>query len=147
LDSWNGNNNRVIPVWPPTPVTLAAAGWKYKNGGTAYALTEGNTYTNPNMTGFQITFGAPLYAACCTDSLAVTVVDNTGTKYPINAATLDSTGTVLTIVLTNGALPRTASWIEVILDPTIMGANGAIPTIGSNGGPVTGVKSVRFTIN
>jgi hypothetical protein len=75
------------------------------------------------------------------------VVDNTGTTYPINAATLDSTGTVLTITLTNGALPRNVSWLQVNVGPALMGANGTDPTAGTNGGPVTGIKSMRFTIN
>jgi hypothetical protein len=134
------------PVWPTPPVTLAAAGWSYTSSGTPHALAEGNTYTNPAMTGFQITLGAPLYALSCTNSAAVTVIDNTGTTYPINAATLDSTREILTITLTSGALPRTLSWFEVILNPAIMGANGATP-LGTNGGVVTGVKSVRFTVN
>jgi hypothetical protein len=142
----NGQTSNVIPIWPPAPVTLASTGWDYMVGGSAYALTEGGTYTNAGINGFQITFGTPLYAPSCTTSAAVTVVDNTGATYPVSTATLDSTGKILTITMTS-ALPTTKTWIQVNVGPSLMGANGTPQTVGTDGGPVTGVKSMRFTIN
>jgi hypothetical protein len=102
----------------------------------AVTTSEGQVEPRSKATKFQISFDSTVNGATISNATVtgVTIVSSTGSNYSsrISSAALDSTGKVLTVILTS-PLPD-QQWYTVALNPLLT---------ATAGGPVRGVKSVK----